>query len=94
MTDLLAASAEMIDRREVTGPTNPVTNELHELADDLAMITSFSHVVTFRTPDGLVLFDTSGPFTGDAVVKALRGWSTDPAHTVVYTHGHVDHVSG
>jgi alkyl sulfatase BDS1-like metallo-beta-lactamase superfamily hydrolase len=94
MTDLLAASAEMIDAREITGPTNPVTNEVHALGDDVAMITSFSHVVVFRTPDGLVLFDTSGPFTGTAVVEALRTWSDEPVHTVVYTHGHVDHVGG
>ncbi|MBK9181016.1 MAG: MBL fold metallo-hydrolase [Acidimicrobiales bacterium] len=94
MADLLALSAEMIDRRELTGPTNRVTNELSEIDESLAVVESFSHVVAFRTGDGLVLFDTSSGMTGGGVVESLRRWSADPVHTVVYTHGHVDHVGG
>ena len=60
----------------------------------MAVVESFSHVVAFDSGAGLVLFDTSlGPF-GPAVVGALRGWRTDPVDTLVYTHGHVDHVGG
>jgi alkyl sulfatase BDS1-like metallo-beta-lactamase superfamily hydrolase len=94
MADLFALSAEMIDRREVTGPTNRVTNELSELADGLAMVESFSHVIAFRTAEGMVVFDTSSALTGAGVTEALRRWRTDPVHTIVYTHGHVDHVGG
>jgi alkyl sulfatase BDS1-like metallo-beta-lactamase superfamily hydrolase len=102
MTDLLDLSRRMID--EDGGPgagseggfgaANRITLELSEVADGVAVVESFSHVVAFDSGAGLVLFDTSlGPF-GPAVVGALRGWRTDPVDTLVYTHGHVDHVGG
>lgn len=76
------------------GPTNRVTNELSVLDDDLAVVESFSHVVAFRTDDGLVLFDASSAFTGRGVTASLRAWADDPIDTLIYTHGHVDHVGG
>ena len=94
MADLIGLSTRIIDDGIVHEPPNRITQELSELADDLAIIESFSHVVTFRTDEGLVLFDTSGVLTADAVVKSLRGWSQDRVHTTLYTHGHVDHVGG
>jgi alkyl sulfatase BDS1-like metallo-beta-lactamase superfamily hydrolase len=48
----------------------------------------------FETDDGLVAFDTSNPAGGARVVAAVRGWSQERFHTIVYTHGHVDHVGG
>jgi glyoxylase-like metal-dependent hydrolase (beta-lactamase superfamily II) len=41
-----------------------------------------------------VCFDASRANTGGAVVAALREWRTDRIDTLVYTHGHVDHVGG
>ena len=76
------------------GPTNRVTNELSELGDGLAVVESFSHVVAFRTNEGLVLFDASSVFTGKGVTASLRAWTDEPIHSLVYTHGHVDHVGG
>ena len=76
------------------GPTNRVTNELSEVGDGLAVVESFSHVVAFRTDEGLVLFDASSVFTGKGVTASLRAWADDPIHSLVYTHGHVDHVGG
>jgi alkyl sulfatase BDS1-like metallo-beta-lactamase superfamily hydrolase len=58
------------------------------------MVEAFSHSILFKTDDGLVVFDTSGAQGGTRVVDAIRGWSGDPFHTLVYTHGHVDHVGG
>ena len=29
-----------------------------------------------------------------AVVDSLREWDTDRVHSLVYTHGHLDHVGG
>jgi alkyl sulfatase BDS1-like metallo-beta-lactamase superfamily hydrolase len=78
----------------VDGPTNRVTNELSDLGDGLAVVESFSHVVAFRTDEGLVLFDSSSVFTGKGVTASLRAWADEPVHTLVYTHGHVDHVGG
>lgn len=94
MPDLLALSASIIDEGRLDVPTNRITQELSELESDLAFIESFSHVVAIRTSAGLCLFDTSGKFTGPSVLASLRAWSDLPVHTIVYTHGHVDHVGG
>ncbi|MDQ3385573.1 MAG: MBL fold metallo-hydrolase [Actinomycetota bacterium] len=94
MADLLALSSRIIDEAVTDEPVNRVTNELSELADDLAIVESFSHCVALTTDEGLVCFDVSGARTGAAVVAALRGWNEAPVHSIVYTHGHIDHVGG
>jgi alkyl sulfatase BDS1-like metallo-beta-lactamase superfamily hydrolase len=94
MADLLALSSRIIDSGVADEPTNRVTQELSEVADGIAVVESFSHAVALRTDDGLVVFDASAVFTGRQVVEALRTWSTEPVRSLVYTHGHVDHVGG
>ena len=84
----------MIDSGTADEPVNRVTNELSELADDLAIVESFSHSIVLRTRDGLVAFDASGAATGAAVVEAVRGWTGEPVRHLVYTHGHADHIGG
>ena len=76
------------------GPTNRITNQLTEVSPGISVVESFSNVVSLRTDDGLLLFDASSSFTGRGTTAALRGWADDPIHTLVYTHGHVDHVGG
>ena len=71
MPDLLALSTRIIDEGVVDQPVNRITQELSEIAEGLAIVESFSHVVAFRTDAGLVLFDSSGKLTGRAVVGAL-----------------------
>jgi alkyl sulfatase BDS1-like metallo-beta-lactamase superfamily hydrolase len=95
-SDLLALSARFIDEDVYEGPpsVNRVTQELSEVADGVVMVESFSHVVVFDTDAGLVLFDTSLGVFGERVRAALREWSHALVHTIVYTHGHVDHVGG
>jgi alkyl sulfatase BDS1-like metallo-beta-lactamase superfamily hydrolase len=96
MADLLALSARAIDGGIYEGPAsvNRVTGELSELADGIAVVESFSHVVAFRSGDGLLLFDASLEALAPRVIASLRGWSDDPVHTLAYTHGHIDHVGG
>jgi alkyl sulfatase BDS1-like metallo-beta-lactamase superfamily hydrolase len=94
MADLLGLSSKIIDDGVAAGPVNRVTYELSAINDDIAMVEAFSHSVLFKTDDGLVVFDTSAVFGGKAVVDAVHGWSTDRFNTLVYTHGHVDHVGG
>ncbi len=90
----LDLSARMIDSGVADTAPNRTTQELSELADGVALVESFSHVVAVDTGDGLVLFDTSSAVTGERVMAALRTWSSEPVHSVVYTHGHLDHVGG
>lgn len=92
--ELLDYANRTIDTEQLLGSVNRVTNELTELGDGFAVVESFSHVWIVRTADGLVLFDASGDHTGPKVVEAVRRWCTDPVHTIVYTHGHIDHVGG
>jgi alkyl sulfatase BDS1-like metallo-beta-lactamase superfamily hydrolase len=93
MTDLIELSSRIIDGR-TNEPASRVTLECSEVADNVAVVESFSNVVAVGTDDGLVLFDTSLAAFADKVLAALRGWSSDPVGTIVYTHGHVDHVGG
>ena len=94
MADLIALSTHIVDSGIADQPVNRVTGELSEIAPGLAMVESFSHVVTWDSGDGLVCFDTSHFNSGAQVVESIRGWSRSPFHSLVYTHGHVDHVGG
>ncbi len=96
MSDLLKLSSRYIDDGVYEGPgsVNRINGQLSEVADGIAMVEAFSHVVAFRSEEGLVLFDTSLEAFGGQVLKALRGWSDDPVGAIAYTHGHVDHVGG
>jgi alkyl sulfatase BDS1-like metallo-beta-lactamase superfamily hydrolase len=94
VADLLALSSRIVDEGWVDEPVNRVTQELSELDDGVAVVESFSHSVAFDAGGELVVFDASGARTGAAIVEALRAWRDLPVRTLVYTHGHVDHVGG
>jgi alkyl sulfatase BDS1-like metallo-beta-lactamase superfamily hydrolase len=51
-------------------------------------------VTAIRTGDGLVLVDTANEATGGKVLALIRTWDDNPIHTVIYTHGHIDHTGG
>jgi len=51
-------------------------------------------VTVIRTTAGLVLIDTAKPDTAAETLAAVRRWDDRPIHTVIYTHGHIDHTSG
>ncbi len=93
-TDILDLSSRMIDSGVLEDEPNRITNELSEIGDGVALVESFSHMVLVRTSDGLVAFDSSAAMTGNRVVRAMRSWSGEPVNTLVYTHGHVDHIGG
>jgi alkyl sulfatase BDS1-like metallo-beta-lactamase superfamily hydrolase len=97
MADLLAMSSAVIDGAEgaaAVGPLNRINHQLSEIGDGVAMVEAFSHSILFNTDDGLVAFDTSNPRGGSRVVEEIRRWKKDRFNTIVYTHGHVDHVGG
>ena len=90
----LELSTVVIDSGVVTESVNRITNEITELREGLAIVESFSHCVVLDVGDGLMCFDASGPGSGQGVVEAIRTWSNKPITTLVYTHGHADHVGG
>lgn len=94
MADLLELSARIIDSGVANEPVNRITQELSEVADGVAVVESFSHVVAVRCGEGMVVFDASGSATGRPVVESLRSWTSSPVTALVYTHGHLDHVGG
>lgn len=51
-------------------------------------------VTAIRTADGLVLIDTANAATGGKILALIRTWDDSPIHTVIYTHGHIDHTGG
>lgn len=92
--ELLEYANRVVDTERTEGPVNRITNALTVVDDRLAVVESFSHVWVVATGDGLVLFDSSGERTAPQVIESIRRWRSDPVHTIVYTHGHVDHVGG
>jgi alkyl sulfatase BDS1-like metallo-beta-lactamase superfamily hydrolase len=69
-------------------------DELVEVGDGTAFVSSFANVTAFSTGEGLVLVDSGSPMTAGAVHRHVRAWSGDRLHSAVYTHGHIDHVFG
>jgi alkyl sulfatase BDS1-like metallo-beta-lactamase superfamily hydrolase len=51
-------------------------------------------VTAIRTSAGLVLIDTANAERAAKTVAALRRWDQGAVHTVIYTHGHIDHTGG
>lgn len=52
------------------------------------------NAVLFETDEGLVLVDTGMAAAGPAVRDLIKSVSDAPIHTIIYTHGHVDHAFG
>jgi alkyl sulfatase BDS1-like metallo-beta-lactamase superfamily hydrolase len=84
-------------RGEVSvGEVHPVTStaDLDEVAPGIAFIPAFGNVSAFATDDALLLVDTGNLVLAGANFEKVRGWTDLPLQTVVYTHGHIDHVFG
>ncbi len=52
------------------------------------------NAAVFETREGLLVVDTGYGPGGPALLEAIRSVSKAPVHTIVYTHGHVDHAYG
>jgi alkyl sulfatase BDS1-like metallo-beta-lactamase superfamily hydrolase len=51
-------------------------------------------VTAIHTAEGLILIDTAKPESASTTLETIRRWDVSPVHTVIYTHGHIDHTSG
>jgi alkyl sulfatase BDS1-like metallo-beta-lactamase superfamily hydrolase len=97
MADLLKMSTDIIDGNigpDDAGPMNRINFQLSEVADGVAMVEAFSHCILFESDEGLIAFDTSSPQGAGRVIEAIRHWRKDPFNSLIYTHGHLDHVGG
>jgi alkyl sulfatase BDS1-like metallo-beta-lactamase superfamily hydrolase len=85
-----AASLEEWTAAVSSGAAKPIT------ASVIAIHTGylFGNVTAIRTDAGLVLVDTGSRETASQTLAALRRWDDSPVHTVIYTHGHIDHTWG
>jgi glyoxylase-like metal-dependent hydrolase (beta-lactamase superfamily II) len=67
------------------------------VADDMVYIVTkgvVGNVTAVKTSEGLVVFDSGSVQTARKIYDTLRAWDTSPIHTIIITHGHVDHVMG
>jgi alkyl sulfatase BDS1-like metallo-beta-lactamase superfamily hydrolase len=94
--DLLELSNQLFEGRARIEEHHPVgyVDDLAEVAERTAFVPSLANVSAFATDEGLLLVDSGGFLTAERVREQLRVWSDLRLHTVVYTHGHVDHVFG
>lgn len=65
-----------------------------EVAPGVCFASSFANATAIETGRGLVLVDTGSFLLATQIFVWLTAWRDAPAHTIVYTHGHVDHVFG
>ena len=82
----------------VTTDPKQATNKMfappHEVAPNLLLHASWGNTYSLRTNAGLLLIDPGQTRHSQSVYTAVRDWSHAPLHTVVYTHGHIDHAFG
>ena len=67
---------------------------VQQIADRAWYVSMAVGVTAFETDDGLVLVDAGLHNFSQQMSKALREHTSAPVHTVIYTHGHVDHAFG
>jgi alkyl sulfatase BDS1-like metallo-beta-lactamase superfamily hydrolase len=70
------------------------TGEIEEVAPKVAFCRWLANFVVCKTDEGLVLIDTGAYFNQDELLGLVRGYSPARVHTVIYTHGHLDHAGG
>jgi alkyl sulfatase BDS1-like metallo-beta-lactamase superfamily hydrolase len=70
------------------GPSQVVT-------ENTVFLSAMANVIAFRCDDRVLLIDTSvNRFTPQVLNDLRNNYFKAPVEAVVYTHGHVDHVSG
>ncbi len=65
-----------------------------EVAPRTFHVPTMANATAFLTDDGVVQVDSGVIQTGPLIRDAVRGYTDAPIHTVIYTHGHIDHAMG
>jgi glyoxylase-like metal-dependent hydrolase (beta-lactamase superfamily II) len=80
-----------------TDPANATMRSIApsaEVAPGILMHAQFANSYAVKTEAGLLLIDSGTNRGAPGLHAGVRAWSDMPLHSVVYTHGHIDHVFG
>lgn len=80
---------DAVQRRGFFGGGEP-----KEMAPRTFHVPTMANSTALVTDDGIVLVDCGVVQVGPHIHKHVREYTDAPLHTVVYTHGHVDHCMG
>ena len=96
MTDLLGLVDDLWEGRTDALEVNPMMGrgQIVSLSEGTAFLSWLANICMFATADGLVLVDTGNPFSAADTHTMVRSWSSEPLHTAVFSHGHIDHCFG
>lgn len=70
------------------------SEEAIEITENTHTCSYISNIVAFETNEGIVLVDTGPRDASPHLAERLREKTDAPIHTVIYTHGHLDHAYG
>jgi len=90
-------TAEKLWRGELTTRQQhpfTATGELEEVAPNVAFCRWLGNFIVCKTGEGLVLIDCGSYVHQEQMLARVRTYSTARIHTVIYTHGHLDHAGG
>jgi glyoxylase-like metal-dependent hydrolase (beta-lactamase superfamily II) len=96
MASLRELSSQLLDgtiRIESAHPMSP-RFAAEQVAPRGYFVSSFANVTAFESDAGLILVDTGSFMLAERTRQLLRSVVGSPAHTALWTHGHVDHVFG
>ena len=82
-----------LDEEREVNPFLP-RGELVEVGTGTAFVSSFANVSAFETSDGLVCVDSGAAFSAPEIHRMIREWSPARLNTMIFSHGHIDHVFG
>lgn len=94
--DLLELADRLWRGEATTEEHHPLFGEVDgvEVAPGVLFVRAFGNVTAIRTGHGLAMVDAGSAMTAEEVHRRIRAWSDEPVRTVVFTHGHIDHVMG
>ncbi|MBT4644160.1 MAG: MBL fold metallo-hydrolase [Deltaproteobacteria bacterium] len=67
---------------------------IEKITDNTWFYKSFANMIIHETSDGLVIIDPGMKFDAETKYNAVREVTDQPLRIAVFTHGHLDHISG